>query len=922
VGTKLYFVTTNTENADGVWRSDGTEAGTILLRSGKSWSLSKAGANLFFFSGNDLWKIDLATETATKIAPAQGRRFSAPGRFAVANDLYYFNARSTDTGIYELWRSDGTNAGTFPLRPSMEYPPRDPASMAEAGEYLYFSANDDVHGTALWRTDGTLSGTTLVKDISPVVDIPNNSGSPGTTDEIGDFLGVGDTLYFRGDDSFSGSELWKSDGTADGTIRVFDPNSSERGSEPWHLSEFDGKLAFRAVGDSVGDEWWTTDGTEAGTQLLADVWPGVRGSMRRDWGNRFRSPTMFRGEFYFAADDGVGGSELWKSDGTAAGTRLVADIRQGAAKSSLPTSLTAVDGRLYFAADDGSVGYEVWAADGTAGGTTRVYRPTYLNAIPQNFTAVDGALYFSHTASNNRDMIWRTDGAADGAIPVTPMEPEMFIHSTRGQWVGYQGKLYFSSDAWSGKLLRTADVPGGVELVVQQSGQPAPLTAHALTVVGSTLYFAADELQTGAEVWISDGTGAMTRPLKDIVPGPGDAVDEWSSVKFVEADGWVYFGFENAAGDSELWRTDGTTEGTVHIRTINGAAGFSSMVAAQPAPRSGTLRATQSELFYFASLPNEGIWLRKSDGTSLGNVSLKKLNSPFQPQGETMLDVNGVMYIVADDGVRGMELWKSDGTPYGTTLVADLAPGSGSSNPQDLTLVGDKLFFTADDGVHGRELWVLDTSPSTLPGDSNDDLMLDGRDIDQLQSAAAAGDTRVKYDLNGDATVNAADVDYLVRTLLGTNYGDANLDGSVDKLDLQIVTANYGETSASWDRGDFDGGGLVGVIDAIVWRNHAASNEAGVDQTGSPSAVVATKAEPNRIARARRASDVETSSQPEPSRIVARPARADRAIARPRLDADRAAASDASRAASVDHVLSRLTAARRRRASVLAGFDG
>ena len=82
--------------------------------------------------------------------------------------------------------------------------------------------------------------------------------------------------------------------------------------------------------------------------------------------------TNVNGMLFFTADDGVNGRELWKSDGTAAGTVLVEDIRLGAGNSSLPSQLTNVNGVLFFTADDGVNGRELWKSDGTAAGTVLV----------------------------------------------------------------------------------------------------------------------------------------------------------------------------------------------------------------------------------------------------------------------------------------------------------------------------------------------------------------------------------------------------------------------------------------------------------------------------------------------------------------------------------------------------------------------
>lgn len=60
--------------------------------------------------------------------------------------------------------------------------------------------------------------------------------------------------------------------------------------------------------------------------------------------------TNVGGTIFFTATDAINGRELWKSDGTVAGTSLVKDIFVGVSNSN-PTSLTNVNGRLFFAAN-------------------------------------------------------------------------------------------------------------------------------------------------------------------------------------------------------------------------------------------------------------------------------------------------------------------------------------------------------------------------------------------------------------------------------------------------------------------------------------------------------------------------------------------------------------------------------------------
>jgi ELWxxDGT repeat protein len=77
--------------------------------------------------------------------------------------------------------------------------------------------------------------------------------------------------------------------------------------------------------------------------------------------------------------------------------------------------------------------------------------------------------------------------------------------------------------------------------------------------------------------------------------------------------------------------------------------------------------------------------------------------------------VNGTLFFAANDGTRGHELWKSDGTSTGTVLVKDIRPGAFGSYPYSLTNVGGRLFFIANDGTNGRELWISDgTSTGTV----------------------------------------------------------------------------------------------------------------------------------------------------------------------------------------------------------------
>src|SRR5262249_2757696 len=122
------------------------------------------------------------------------------------------------------------------------------------------------------------------------------------------------TLLFAATDGTNGRELWRSDGTADGTVLVKNITKGPKSSNPQYLTVANGSVYFAAAGGL-----WKSDGTEAGTVLVKNV----DASYLRN----------VNGMLFFVGTDATSGAELWKSDGTAAGTVLVKDILPGSAGS-------------------------------------------------------------------------------------------------------------------------------------------------------------------------------------------------------------------------------------------------------------------------------------------------------------------------------------------------------------------------------------------------------------------------------------------------------------------------------------------------------------------------------------------------------------------------------------------------------------
>lgn len=412
--------------------------------------------------------------------------------FYATDTLVYFRASQPPFGS-EVWRSDGTLAGTFMVEDLKTgfNESANPAVFSRLDNRVLFSAVDD-STTGLFITQGALNDIFRIKedfvlwqdqtaalgdellfggseigplggdkelwkarrisdtvyDISRVADI--NAGPLASFPEA--LVTVGDRVYFRADGG-GGAALWRSDGTASGTREVVtspgksslrNPEeltdvagrlftaavSDEHGAEPWVVESGTprvidicpgicsagaggiaavGSLAyFRSLGNvtrdgTTGAELWRSDGTEAGTWKVREIGPGSRPAY-------ISTITDFNGKaFYFLADDGTHGLELWRSNGTANGTYMVKDINPGAASgvSNVHTEIHVVGHLVFFAADDGRNGFELWRSDGTEPGTFMVRNLNRAgNAYPANFALIDDRLIFTATDLDHGTEIW------------------------------------------------------------------------------------------------------------------------------------------------------------------------------------------------------------------------------------------------------------------------------------------------------------------------------------------------------------------------------------------------------------------------------------------------------------------------------------------------------------------------------------
>lgn len=339
------------------------------------------------------------TRRVVDLAP--GRSASAPRYLTAAGNTIFFAA----FGRTQLWRSDGTAAGTTLVRDMTSGDEGSPeiTQLTAAGESLFFVATDPTHGRELWRSDGTAAGTELARDIWP--------GAAGA--QPSSLTAVGDAVFFFARSGESTLELWKADAAGTALVKRLD---QEPASPIRNVFDLNGVFLFSHEDPAHGLELWRSDGTEAGTFLVQDIVPGPAGGL----GSSFQSFERLGDSILFLAHDGIHGAELWRSDGTAAGTALVRDIRRGPKgqewKTPLPFSIAAAGGVAFLTARDGIHGHELWRTDGSRKGTylARDIRPGPAGSDPSLLSPSDDAVFFSAYDGRRGTELWLARSGAIG----------------------------------------------------------------------------------------------------------------------------------------------------------------------------------------------------------------------------------------------------------------------------------------------------------------------------------------------------------------------------------------------------------------------------------------------------------------------------------------------------------------------------
>lgn len=653
VNGKAYFVASDTLGTE-LWSSDGSVENTQKITSRPGvfhdafFALGESDGELLFVAdmpsvGISLWKTSAVDSSVIQVKDfdsnlgAYGASGSSTELLGTIGRDVYFTLDIEVNQPRSLWKTDGTESGTtkvgdFPvlvnLRFKQDTKPRFFSGFSDVG---FFAAGDPnlVGVERIWRAN--VAGTSILKELTPADLIQSRSTV------FSEFAEMDNSLFFltrSSPTSSSSVSLWKSDGTAQGTVFI-----KQVCDNFCDITEAEIVATENQVFILIDSEiLWRSDGTVDGTVELKTVGDS-RFLLRRP-----SKLTPFGNTVFFVGWDSANKKELWVSDGTVLGTKVVKNIDprnsgSGFANSESDTleqlsDFAILNGVLYFAADDGVHGAELWRSGGTDESTFMV-KDIFSNprfpgqgSFPQDITAAGNTLFFSAFTLNGGYELWKSNGTAAGTSLVKDIEPALF-----------------------------------------SSGLPVSSLPKGFLSLGNKAVFRAYKQATGYETWVSDGTKKGTFMLKEILPGGfssssflstpptnGDFPEDLTNIRRLKEgvvlNNELFFVANQRLGGSELWKTDGTRAGTVLVKQI--ALGEFSAVQIGNI----TFEKLNGKLFYFAmSNGSNQTKLWQSDGTSQGTVIVEDHPQTPLVNVSRVISFNSNVFFTADNGIKGVELW-------------------------------------------------------------------------------------------------------------------------------------------------------------------------------------------------------------------------------------------------------------------------
>lgn len=525
-------------------------------------------------------------------------------------------------------------------------------------------ASDLIHGSELFRIDS--GGLTLVSDLTP---------GPTSTSFSANLVSVGGTAFVALNTTTYGTELWKTDGTAAGTSIVKDLVAGEVSSNPRGLVAAGSNVFF--VAQVSGDyQLFKTDGSAAGTVKVYSPDPATA----VDFDSNFLQGAALGGNVLFIQNNGDG-VELWKSDGSTAGTARVKSLSTDGYADKDPI---VVGDRVYVSIFDYSDSkFHIWASDGTEAGTIDLGA---LTGRPAQLTAFGQILLFrlSSGANQGRVVAVSHSGNVYTSQTVRDFNPAFAI-----EMVASSSRAFIAAaDTGSStqQLWASDGTAGGTSAVL-----PATLSYPSdLAILGSRVVFSCYTSANGYEPCVSDGTMGGTSVLKDINTTSTGSISS-DPTSFFPLGSSVIFSASADGSTFAEWTTDGTTAGTAQL-----AGAVLSGVTASSNPNTGS----------FAGIAAENKFAPLTAALTSAGRGVSLTAAP-----------NSVVVFRATDPLTGEELYRTDGTSAGTSLISDIYAGASSSSirgPIFLSAGKALLLATSFNSTEGARTKIFVTDGTTL----------------------------------------------------------------------------------------------------------------------------------------------------------------------------------------------------------------
>ena len=640
-----------------------------------------AAGNLVYFIGStagvtQVWRSDGTSGGTFPVAPFSGMAGNSPvsPHLTIANNHLFFISASGSPGFTAAFASDGTVAGTINLTDQLNVRP---FIMGSDGNYAYFGP------APLVRSDGTASGTHVITNLGGL-QIQSDNRSAFSADTHSVYFGViGD---WPGDSTRISYATFKYDPVSDTSVVV--RRAANPPGDLFALSA--GRLYFSGVDPTTGDEPWVSDGSVAGTMLLADIAPEPTQA-----GSNPNNFYAFQGKLYFSANDGIAGNELWKSDGTSAGTVLAADLVPGIGDSA-PTMLFGANNALMMFAYNSQVATKyLWRYDPVTGVASNFPTVSTPYTCPDTTApaTVGTTTYFA--AFGAAVDLWRTDGTVANTLEIAPTAGGYTL-SQPCNLVTLGNAVYFLARDAAGYGLWTSDGTVAGTTKVASLGvfgtAPAPLF---LTSFAGKLFFLAADTNNQLAMYGSDGTSSHTSIVS--------ALPAFLNAQLGIVNNRLIFGSSGYVGNVGLWAFDATTTAFTAIPGVRFVS-------------SGTLAENGALAFFTGSDTSHpgGAWV--TDGTATGTKALVDAGGNYPNPVSWLGDFHSkAIYTDIDPSNGAGRYWKSDGTVAGTSVIAAMSAGQSvsSSNPAGAT-AGNKFYFAVSDPIIGSELYALaqDTIPT------------------------------------------------------------------------------------------------------------------------------------------------------------------------------------------------------------------